>query len=98
MRRRESPARIGSARTLRTIDIPIFAASLTERGATPFIVQHLSNVAQDYRDGIFAGTNNLVEVISGSKPMTVEEFVNSTRSQFDTDGRYSVQDVLLPTA
>ena len=80
------------------IEIPLFAASLTARGATPFIVQHLSNVAQDYRDGIFAGTNNLVEVISGSKPMTVEEFVISTRSKFDTDGRYSVQDELLPTA
>jgi len=80
------------------IDIPVFAASLTARGATPFIVQHLSNVAQDYRDGIFAGKNNLVEVISGSKPMTVEEYVIANRSQFDTDGRYAVEDVLPPTA
>ena len=80
------------------IEIPAFAASLTARGATPFIVQHLTNVAQDYRDGIFSGTNNLVEVIGGSKPMTVEEFVMSGRSKFDTSGRYSVQDVLLPAA
>jgi len=80
------------------IDIPVFAASLTARGATPFLVQHLSHVAQDYRDGIFAGMNNLVEVISGSKPMTVEEYVISTRSEFDTDGRYAVEDVLLPAA
>jgi uncharacterized protein YbjT (DUF2867 family) len=79
------------------IEIPTFATSLTARGATPFIVQHLTNVAQDYRDGIFSGTNNLVEVISGSKPTTVEEFVTANRSKFDDDGRYSVQDVLLPS-
>jgi NAD(P)H dehydrogenase (quinone) len=80
------------------IDIPVFAASQTAHGATPFLVQHLSHVAQDYRDGIFSGKNNLVEVISGSKPMTVEEYVISNRSKFDTDGRYSVEDVLRPTA
>src|SRR6476469_1792463 len=95
--RRESAARIGTAVRYEPIDIPLFAASLTARGATPFIVQHLSNVAQDYRDGIFAGKNNLVEVISGSKPMTVEEYVIANRSQFDTDGRYAVEDVLPPT-
>ena len=61
-------------------------------------MQHLSHVAQDYRDGIFSGMNNLVEVISGSTPMTVQEYVISTRSKFDTDGRYAVEDVLLPTA
>jgi NAD(P)H dehydrogenase (quinone) len=61
-------------------------------------VQHLSHGAQDYRDGIFSGMNNLVEVISGSKPMTIEEHAISTRSKFDTDGRYAVEDVLLPTA
>jgi hypothetical protein len=27
--------------------------------------------------------------------MTVEEYVISTRSMFDTDGRYAVEDVLL---
>jgi len=80
------------------IDIPVFAASQIAHGATPFLVQHLSHVAQDYRDGIFSGKNNLVEVISGSKPMTVEEYVISNRSKFDTDGRYAVDDVLLPTA
>jgi NAD(P)H dehydrogenase (quinone) len=55
-------------------------------------------VAQDYRDGIFAGKNNLVEVIGGSKLMTAEEYVISNRSKFDTDGRHAVEDVLLPTA
>ncbi len=30
--------------------------------------------------------------------MTVEEYVISNRSKFDTDGRYAVEAVLLPTA
>jgi hypothetical protein len=50
-------------------------------------VQHISSVAQDYRDGVFAGVNNLVEVIGGVKPITVEDYVAATRSRFDTSGR-----------
>jgi NAD(P)H dehydrogenase (quinone) len=49
-------------------------------------VQHISAVAQDYRDGVFAGVNNLVEVIGGVKPITVEDYVAATRSQFETSG------------
>jgi uncharacterized protein YbjT (DUF2867 family) len=78
------------------IDIPTFAAALTAQGATPFFVQHLSHVAQDYRDGIFAGTNNLVEVIGGSKPMTVEDYVAATRDEFNHDGRHPLRDALPP--
>jgi uncharacterized protein YbjT (DUF2867 family) len=80
------------------IEISAFAAGLTAAGATPRLVQHLSNVAQDYRDGIFAGINNLVEVISGSKPMTVEEYVTATRDEFDTDGHYAISDARLAAA
>ena len=68
------------------IDIPTFAADLTTAGASAHFVQHISNVAQDYRDGVFAGVNNLVEVIGGVKPITVEDYVAATRSQFETSG------------
>lgn len=77
------------------IDIPTFAAGLTAAGAHPYIVQHLSNVAQDYRDGIFSGMNNLVEVIGGSKPTTVEESVAANRAQFDADGPFGLTDARL---
>ena len=30
----------------------------------PFLVQHLVEVAQNYRDGIFSGTNDVVERIN----------------------------------
>jgi NAD(P)H dehydrogenase (quinone) len=68
-------------------DIPTFAAGLTAAGASEHFVQHISNVAQDYRDGVFAGTNNFVEVIGGIKPITVEDYVAATRSRFDASGR-----------
>lgn len=64
------------------IDIAAFATSLAEQGETPFLIQHLSNVAQDYRDGVFSGENNLVEVISGRRAMTVEEFTAVNRGGF----------------
>jgi len=35
----------------------------------PFLVQHLVEVAQNYREGIFAGTNDAVEKITGIPPM-----------------------------
>ena len=51
----------------------------------------MSHVAQDYRDGIFAGENNLVEVISGSKPLTVSEYVQANRAEFGHDGPFSLR-------
>jgi NAD(P)H dehydrogenase (quinone) len=80
------------------IDIPTFAAGLTAAGAPSHFVQHLSNVAQDYRDGIFSGTNNLVEVIGGTKPTTVEDYITATRALFDTDGPWGITDARLHAA
>ncbi|WP_068176802.1 NAD(P)H-binding protein [Mycobacterium sp. UM_CSW] len=77
------------------VEIPAFAAGLTAQGATDFFVQHISSVAQDYQDGIFAGENNLVEVISGHKPMTVADYVNANRAEFDPDGPFAARDQRL---
>jgi NAD(P)H dehydrogenase (quinone) len=74
------------------IDLLAFAAGLTTAGASGHLIQHLWNVAQDYRDGIFSGINNLVEVIGGGKPTTVEDYVAATRAEFDTDGRFGITD------
>jgi hypothetical protein len=79
------------------IDLATYAAGLVASGATGHLVQHLTNVAQDYRDGIFAGINNLVEVIGGSKPMTIEEYVTANRAKFDADGYLAITDDKLDT-
>ncbi|MGB6208919.1 NmrA family NAD(P)-binding protein [Mycobacterium sp.] len=80
------------------IEISTFAAGLTAAGGSAHFVQHLRNVTQDYRDGVFSGLNNLVEVIGGSKPMTVEEHVAATRATFDTDGPFGITDARLAAA
>jgi uncharacterized protein YbjT (DUF2867 family) len=49
---------------------------------SPFRVQHLAAVAQDYQDGIFAGTNDAVEQITGTPPMSVPEFLSRYRAAF----------------
>ena len=71
------------------VDIPSFAAALRAQGASPYLVQYLSNVARAYQNNMFAGTNNLVEVISGTSPMTVEQYTAATRAAYESDGQYA---------
>jgi uncharacterized protein YbjT (DUF2867 family) len=69
------------------IDIDSFAELLRVEGHDEYFVQHITSVAQDYRDGIFAGTNNLVEVITGTPALTVEQIAAANRDAFATTGR-----------
>jgi uncharacterized protein YbjT (DUF2867 family) len=48
----------------------------------PFLVQHLVEVAQNYRDGIFSGTNDAVETITGTPALSVRQFVSNNRAAF----------------
>lgn len=48
----------------------------------PFLVQHLVEVAQNYRDGIFSGTNDAVEKITGTPPLSVQQFIARNRAVF----------------
>jgi len=50
--------------------------------APAHLVQHLCEVAQDYQDGLFQGTNDHVERITGRKPLSIEDFVRLHRSEF----------------
>jgi NAD(P)H dehydrogenase (quinone) len=76
------------------VEISTFAKALTAEGRSDFFVQHISSVARDYQDGVFSGENNLVEVISGHKPMTVADFVNAHRADFEHDGGLSLREQL----
>jgi uncharacterized protein YbjT (DUF2867 family) len=67
----------------RPIEIAEFARMVEARfGGAPHLVQHLSNVAIDYRDGRFAGTNDVVRRIGGMEPATVGDFVTTHRAAF----------------
>ncbi|WP_020175897.1 NmrA family NAD(P)-binding protein [Methyloferula stellata] len=48
----------------------------------PFLVQHLVEVAQNYREGIFAGTNDAVQRITGTPALSVPAFIEKYRSAF----------------
>jgi hypothetical protein len=45
-------------------------------------VQHLVEVAQHYREGIFAGTNDVVERVTGTPPLSVQQFIGRNRAAF----------------
>ncbi|ORA35697.1 NmrA family NAD(P)-binding protein [Mycobacterium aquaticum] len=76
------------------IDIDAYDAAQLAKGRTEFFVQHVSNVARDYQNGIFAGENNLVEVISGHKPLTVRQYVAANRADFEHDGPFALRNEL----
>jgi NAD(P)H dehydrogenase (quinone) len=80
----------GSVRGAGYVCLPIsvgeFADGLASLGRSSQLIQHLSNVAVDYQNGIFQGTNNLIEVIGNRSPMTIEEFVTDRKYLFDRNG------------
>jgi hypothetical protein len=65
------------------IELDEFRSALEQRGLEPHRVQHLINVAVDYRNGIFAGTNDNVSALTGVEPLTVEAFIERNKQYFD---------------
>jgi NAD(P)H dehydrogenase (quinone) len=59
-----------------------FERTQEPRSEESFLIQHLREVAIDHQNGIFAGTNDLVEKIGGRPPMTLEEFITKHRTAF----------------
>ena len=53
------------------------------RDGNDFLFQHLREVAIDHQNGIFEGTNDLVEKLGGRPPMTLEAFIAKHRSAFE---------------
>jgi NAD(P)H dehydrogenase (quinone) len=63
-------------------DIATWIEGIKAQGFPEFLGQHLSHVAVDYQNGIFAGTNDIVERIGGKKPTTVQKFVTDNIAAF----------------
>ena len=55
----------------------------SETAGDSFTVQHLKEVAVDHQNGIFEGTNDLVEKLGGRPPMTLEAFIENHRAAFE---------------
>ena len=53
------------------------------RPVNDLLFQHLREVAIDHQNGIFAGTNDLVEKLGGRPPITLEAFITKHRRAFE---------------
>jgi NAD(P)H dehydrogenase (quinone) len=49
------------------------------QGVTDTLWQHLQEIAKDHQNGVFAGTNDLVEKIGGQRPIGLPEFLEAHR-------------------
>jgi uncharacterized protein YbjT (DUF2867 family) len=70
------------------IDFEQFSKTLQANGKTAggensFLFQHLKEVAIDHQNGIFEGTNDLVEKLGGRPPMTLEAFITKHREVYE---------------
>jgi uncharacterized protein YbjT (DUF2867 family) len=66
----------------RQIDFDSFEKPLLASGRGAFLAQHMRAVATDHRNGLFTGTNDLVERITGQRPLTVREFISKNKELF----------------
>jgi NAD(P)H dehydrogenase (quinone) len=48
-----------------------------------FFIQHIKEVVIDHQNGVFEGTNDLVEKLGGHPPLTLEAFIEKHRSAFE---------------
>ncbi|SHN32109.1 NmrA family NAD(P)-binding protein [Chitinophaga sp. CF418] len=74
---------LGRKITYEPISIETYQTEAAKQGYHPHFIQHISNVAQDCRNGLFAGTNTAVKDITGREPVGVREFIRKHRSYFE---------------
>lgn len=73
---------LGRKITYQDISIDKYKEEAPKQGYHPHFVQHISSVAQDCRDGLFAGTNTAVKDITGREPLGIREFIRKHLSYF----------------
>jgi NAD(P)H dehydrogenase (quinone) len=79
----EMSVALGRTVTYQPIELGMFRKRLeSDSKFSDAFSQHLLSVAVDYQDGIFAGTNSVVEDITGVAPLTVEAFIKKHAARF----------------
>jgi uncharacterized protein YbjT (DUF2867 family) len=69
------------------ISVDEFEAILRRRGEPEFVIQHLRSVAIDYRNGVFSGTNDVIERIGRAAPLDVAGFVAQHKEFYNSYGK-----------
>jgi NAD(P)H dehydrogenase (quinone) len=66
------------------IDSETFVANVKKaKNPDAYLLQHLASLGQDLKEGRPAGMNDLVEQLTGQKPMQMSEYVLKNRSAFE---------------
>jgi NAD(P)H dehydrogenase (quinone) len=73
---------LGRRITYAAVEIDAFTELWKKRGFSPYIQQHIAAVAQDCRDGVFSGTNDLVEKLTGQKPLGMVDYIVKNKALF----------------
>ena len=74
---------LGKPVTYQPVSLDEFTERLRIRGFNEHTIQHLRSVAIDYRNGVFAGTNDIVKTVGGRDPQTVREFVTRNKKYYE---------------
>jgi NAD(P)H dehydrogenase (quinone) len=68
--------------TYQPIEVDQWRERIERAGAPPFLIQHLCAVALDYREGMFAGEDSIIETVTGKAPMTLRAFFQAHKEAF----------------
>ena len=66
------------------VDIPleVWQKALADLGLSPFLIQHLGHMAEDHKNGFFAGVTNVVQNVGGRQPQSLEDFIRANAQAF----------------
>jgi uncharacterized protein YbjT (DUF2867 family) len=64
------------------LDIEAFQKLLKERGYTAHFQQHVRGIAEECLTGVFSGTNDLVEKLTGEKPLDMTDYILKNKAMF----------------
>jgi NAD(P)H dehydrogenase (quinone) len=67
------------------LSIDQYREHLQHLGLPEFMIQHFLEIAVDCRNGVFAGTNDVIEKITGTAPQSFEAFLTAHRHVFKAE-------------
>ena len=73
---------LGREVAYRPESLEAYRASLEGYGLPALLIQHFLAIAIDYQNGVFTGTDGVIERVTGEAPMTVETFVAKHAAMF----------------
>ncbi len=66
------------------VDIPLehWQKGAADAGFPPFLIEHLSRVSEDYKNGLFAKVTDVVREVGGRQPQPIEDFISANAQAF----------------